>query len=180
MAEHANNIPPPNLQNGNEVNNIPPLPTMERLYWMIRQHQDQNKNVSAQMVAMNPENNRRQNEGSSHQNNDDPTGDEEENNTHNTRKKEETYLTTTTQGPSIHSGPFSKFIMFVALLKNFKLTTTLKPYDGTGLPQIHVTMFKYVMQVNKASVPFALSNIPHFPRNGSPSVVLITTYQIDP
>ena len=105
MAEHANNQPNP--QNGNKANNIPPPPTMKGLYWMIHQLWDWNKKLSAQIVAMNRENNRRENEASNHRNNDDPTRDEEENNTHNTRERGETYQTTTTQGPSIYSTPFS-------------------------------------------------------------------------
>ena len=60
---------------------------------MIRQLQDQNRKLSAQMARMNS---RRENEASTHQNNDDPIGDEEENNTHITRGKEETYQITTT------------------------------------------------------------------------------------
>ena len=62
MVEHADNIPPLNLQNGNEANNIPQPPTMERLYRIICQLQDQNRKLSAQMAAMNRENNRRVNE----------------------------------------------------------------------------------------------------------------------
>ena len=94
------------------------------------------------MGAMNWENSRRENEVSSRQNNDDPTGDEEENNTYNICEREETYQITTTQCPSIYSRPFLEFIMSVACLENFKLPTTLKPYDGTRDPQVHLTMFK--------------------------------------
>ena len=85
------------------------------------------------MVAMNRENNKRESEASSHRNNDDPTRDEEQN-THFTLRREEIIQTTTTQGLSIYSRPFSKFIMSIALLENFQLLTTLKPYDGTGDP----------------------------------------------
>ena len=80
---------------------------------------------------MNRENSKRENEPSSYQNNEDPTRGEEENNTHNNHAKEETYQMTTTQGSSIYSRPFLEFIMFVALLENFKLPTTLKSYDRT-------------------------------------------------
>ena len=121
---------------------------------MIRQLQDQNKRSFAQMAAMNRENNRRKNEAISHRNNDDPTGDKEENNTYNTRGREEAIQTTPTQGPLIYSGPFSEFIMSVAFPKNFQLSTMLKSYDGTGDPQVYVTIFKPMMFVNEASDPF--------------------------
>ena len=75
---------------------FPQPPTVEGLYRMIRQLQDQNRKLSAQMARMNRETSRRENEASTHQNNDDPIGDEEENNTHITRGKEETYQITTT------------------------------------------------------------------------------------
>ena len=94
MAERVDNQH--NQHNGNEANNIPQSLTMEGLYQMIRQLQDQNRKLSAQIAAMNQENSRKENEASSHQNNDDPTRDEEENNTHNTHGKEDTYQTTTT------------------------------------------------------------------------------------
>ena len=55
--------------------------------------------------------------------------------------KVETYQTTTTQGPPIYSRSFSNYIMSMALPENFKLPTTLKLYDGTRNPQVHVTMF---------------------------------------
>ena len=126
---------------------------------MIRQLQDQNRKLSAQMAAMNS---RRENEASTHQNNDDPIGDEEENNTHITRGKEETYQITTTQGLLIYSGPFSEFIMSIALSENFQLPTMLKPYDGIGDPQVHVTMFKSMMLVNGASDQFLCRTLPTF------------------
>ena len=81
------------------------------------------------MVAMNRENSRRENEASSHCNNDGPAGDQEENNTYETRGREETIQMTTTQGLSVYSRPFSKFIMSIALLENFQLLNTLKSYD---------------------------------------------------
>ena len=69
---------------------------------------------------------------------------------------------TTTQGPPIYSGLFLEFIMFVALLENFKLPTTLKPYDGIRDLQVHVTMFKSMMLVNGASDPFLYRTFPAF------------------
>ena len=51
MAEHANNQHNPH--NGNKANNIPLSPTVEGLYQMICQLQDQNKKLLAQMEAMN-------------------------------------------------------------------------------------------------------------------------------
>ena len=114
------------------------------------------------MATMNQENNRRENKASSHQNNDDPTRDKEEDNNHNTRGREETFQTTTTQGLPIYSGLFSKFIMSVTLLENFKLPTILKSYDGTGDPQVHVTIFKSIMLVNGASDPFLCRTFPTF------------------
>ena len=119
---------------GNETSNIPQPPTMKGLYRMIHQLQDQNRKLLAQMAMMNQKNNRRENEASSHRNIDDPTRDIEEDNTHNTCGRKETYQTTITQGLLKYSGPFSEFIMFVALLENFKLLMTLKPYDGIGDP----------------------------------------------
>ena len=135
---------------------------MEGLYRMVRQLQDQNRKLSAQMVAMNRENNRRENEVSYYQNNDDPIGDEEKNNTHSTRQKEKTFKTTTTQGPSIYLGPFSEFNMSVTFPENFKLVTTLKPYNGTRDLQVHVTMFKSMILVNGVSDPFLCRTFPTF------------------
>ena len=106
------------------------------------------------MAIMNQENSKKKNKASSYQNNDDPTKDKEENNTHDTCGREETYQTTTTQGLPIYSGPFLEFILFVALPKNFKLPTTLKPYYGIGDPRVHVTMFKSMMLINWASDSF--------------------------
>ena len=104
-----------NQHNGNEVNNIPQPPTMEGLYQMIQQLQDQNMKLLGPMAAMNLENSKRENEASSRQNNDDPTGDKEENNTHNIRGREETNQMTTTKGLPIYAGPFLEFIMSMAL-----------------------------------------------------------------
>ena len=106
------------------------------------------------MAAINWENNKRENEASGHQNNDDPTGDEEENNTYDTRGRQETIQTTITRGPPIYSRPFSEFIMLIAFPENFQLLTTLKPYDGTGDPQLHLTMFRSMILVNGESDPF--------------------------
>ena len=114
------------------------------------------------MVAMNLENNRRENEASSHQNNDDLIGDEAENNIHNTRGRKKTFQTTTTQGPSIYSKPFSECIMSLALPENFQLLMTLKPYDGTRDPQVHVTMFRLMMLVNGVSDLFLYKTFPTF------------------
>ena len=142
MAEHVTNNQH-NLHNqhnqhdqhnGNEVHSISQPSTMEGLYRMVRQLQDQNKKLSAQMVAMNRENSRRENKASYYQNNDDPIGDEEKNNTHSTRQKEKTFKTITTQGPSIYMGPFSEFNMSMTFPENFKLLTILKPYNGTRDP----------------------------------------------
>ena len=60
----------------------------------------------------------------------------------------------TTQGPPIYVGPLLEFIMSVALLENFKLSTILKPYNGIEDPQVYVTMFKSMMLVNGANDPF--------------------------
>ena len=51
--------------NGNEANNFPQPLTMEGLYQMIRQLQDQISKLSAQMAALNWEKSRRENEASS-------------------------------------------------------------------------------------------------------------------
>ena len=156
MVEHANNVPPPNPQNGNEVNNIPQSLMMEGLYWMIRQLQDQNRKLSAQMAAMNQENSKRENEANSRQNNDDSTRDKEENNTCNTRRREKTYQMTTTQGPLIYFERFSEFIMSMVLPENF---------NGTSDPQVYMTMFKSMMLVNGASDPCPLANFSTFLEN---------------
>ena len=42
------------------MNNIPQPPSMEGLYQMIQQLQDQNRKLSAEMAAMNQENSRRE------------------------------------------------------------------------------------------------------------------------
>ena len=132
MANNANNLN--NSNKGNKVNNIPPPPTVEGLYRMIHRLQDQNRKLMGQVEAMNWDNARKENEANSHQNNGDPTEIEEENNIKNTHGRIGTYQTTTTQGLPVYSGPFSEFIMSVAFLDNFKLLTTLRPYDGTGDP----------------------------------------------
>ena len=106
------------------------------------------------MVAMHQENNRRKNEASIHRNNDDPIRDEEEYNTRDTRGREETIQTTTIKGPSIYFGLFSEFIILIALLENFQLPTTLKSYDETRDPQLHLTMFRSMTLVNGVSDPF--------------------------
>ena len=79
MTDNANN-----LNNGNEVSNIPPLPVVEGLCRMIYQLQDHNRKLTTQIEVMNQEYARRENEASSHQNNGDPTGNKEENTTQNT------------------------------------------------------------------------------------------------
>ena len=70
MDEHVNNQYNQhnrhNPHNGNKTNNIPQPPTIEGLYWVICQLQDQNRKLLAQMVATNQENNRRENEASNH------------------------------------------------------------------------------------------------------------------
>ena len=80
--------------------------------------------------------------------------------TYNTCGRDKTYQMTTTQGPPIYSGPFSKFIMSMALLKNFQLPIMLKPYNGIGDPQVDVTMFKLMMLVNGVSDPFLYRTLP--------------------
>ena len=52
--------------------------------------------------------------------------------------------------------------MSVAFSENFQLLATLKPYDGTGDPQVHVTMFMSMMLVNGASDPFLCKTFPTF------------------
>ena len=152
MANHANNSSNPN--NGNEVNNIPPPPIVEVLYYMICQIQDQNRKLIAEMEVMNWENARRENEASSHHHSDDPTQNDEEDNSRHTDGKNEMYHTATTLGLLVYSGPFSEFIRFVALLDNFKLPTTLRPYNVTRDPQVHVTILKSMMLVNRATNSF--------------------------
>ena len=104
----------------------------------------------------------RENKASSHQNNDDPTIDEGENNTHNIYGRKETIQTTTTQGPPIYSTPFTEFIMSVALPENFQLLMMLKLYDGIGVPQLHVTMFRSMILVNEVRDPFLYRTFPTF------------------
>ena len=148
--------------NGNEANHIPHLPTIEGLHQMIRQLQDHNRRLASHMAAMNRENNRRENKASSHYNNDDPTGDEQKNNTYKTHGREETVQMTTMQGSPIYSGPFSEFIMSIALPENCQLPNTLKSYDGTGDPQLHLTKFRSMMLVNGASDPLHCRAFPTF------------------
>ena len=52
------------------------------------------------------------------------------------------------------------FVMSVALSKNFKLPTTLKPYDGIGDPRVHMIIFKSMMLVNEANDPFLCQTFP--------------------
>ena len=80
---------------------------------------------------------------------------------------ETTIQTTTTQGPLIYSKLFSEFLMSVALLENFQLPVTLKPYDGTGDSQVHMTMFKLMMLVNGASDLFLCKTFPAFLEKGA-------------
>ena len=157
--------------NGNEVNHIPRPPTIEGLHQMIQQLQDQNRRLATHMAVMNRENNRRENEASSQHHNDGSVRDEEENNTHKTRGREETDQINTKQGPPIYSELFSEFIMSIALPENFQLPNTLKPYDGTRDPQLHLTMFRSMMLVNGASDPILYRTFPTLEKvasSGSP------------
>ena len=65
--------------------------------------------------------------------------------------------------------------MSIALPENFQLSTTLKPYNGTRDPQVHVTMFKSMMLVNGASDPFLYRTFPTFLEKGCPIMVLVST-----
>ena len=67
-----------------------------------------------------------------------------------------------TKGLPVYSAPLSEFIMFVALPNNFKLPMTLRPYDGNGDPQVHVTMFRSMMLVDGAIDPFFYWTFPTF------------------
>ena len=52
--------------------------------------------------------------------------------------------------------------MSVALPDNFKLLMTLRPYDRTSDPQIHIIMFKSMMLVKGATNPFLCQTFPTF------------------
>ncbi|QHN87388.1 uncharacterized protein DS421_16g554660 [Arachis hypogaea] len=51
------------------------------------------------------------------------------------------------------TNPFSKEVMSFQMPKNFTLPMTLKPYEGTGDPNIYVTKFYLMMFMNGASDP---------------------------
>ena len=44
--------------------------------------------------------------------------------------------------------------MLVVLPAHFKLLLSLQPYDGTGDPREHVTLFTSMMLLNGATNPF--------------------------
>ena len=52
--------------------------------------------------------------------------------------------------------------MSIALLDNFKLHLTLRPYDGIGDSQVLVTIFIYIMLLNKVTNPFLCLVFPTF------------------
>ena len=52
--------------------------------------------------------------------------------------------------------------MSVALPENFQHPTKLNPYDGIGDSQVHVTMFKLMMLVNRVNDLFLYKTFPTF------------------
>ncbi|MED6113901.1 hypothetical protein PIB30_075179 [Stylosanthes scabra] len=64
--------------------------------------------------------------------------------------------------PKIKKGPFKDEIMKFTMSTNSTLPTTLKPYDGSGDPKIHVTKFENMMLINGSSDPTLCRLFPTF------------------
>ncbi|XP_025702531.1 uncharacterized protein [Arachis hypogaea] len=58
--------------------------------------------------------------------------------------------------------PFTKEVMSFEMPKNFTLSSTLKPYQGIGDPNVHVAKFHAMMFMNKESDPILCRTFPTF------------------
>ncbi|XP_057734663.1 uncharacterized protein LOC130950136 [Arachis stenosperma] len=60
------------------------------------------------------------------------------------------------------TNPFAKEVTSFEMPQNFTLPSTLKPYNGIGDPNVHVTKFQAMMFMNKDSDPILCRTFPTF------------------
>ncbi|XP_057756489.1 uncharacterized protein LOC130975767 [Arachis stenosperma] len=85
---------------------------------------------------------------------------EEDNNEHSSETKQTTPKTTKTIVK--RTNPFTKSVMNFKMPENLTLPSTLKPYNGIGDPNVHVTKFYTMMFMNKESDPILCRTFPTF------------------
>ncbi|MED6120018.1 hypothetical protein PIB30_017041 [Stylosanthes scabra] len=66
------------------------------------------------------------------------------------------------ESPKVKKGTFKDEIRKFGMPANFTKPTTLKPYDGSGAPKIHVTKFENMMLLNGSSDLMLCRSFPIF------------------
>ncbi|XP_015960908.1 uncharacterized protein LOC107484875 [Arachis duranensis] len=84
----------------------------------------------------------------------------EDNDEHSSETKQTTPKTTMTIVK--RTNPFTKSVMNFKMPENLTLPSTLKPYQGIGDPNVHVTKFYTMMFMNKESDPILCRTFPTF------------------
>ncbi|XP_057730587.1 uncharacterized protein LOC130945914 [Arachis stenosperma] len=90
------------------------------------------------------------------------SAENKDNNDEHTSKTKHTIPKATKTTTKKRTNPFAKEVMSFEMPQNFTLPSTLKPYNGIGDPNVHVTKFQAMMFMNKDSDPILCRTFPTF------------------
>ncbi|XP_057746472.1 uncharacterized protein LOC130965728 [Arachis stenosperma] len=90
------------------------------------------------------------------------SAENKDNNDEHTSETKHTITKVTKTTTKKRTNPFAKEVMSFEMPQNFTLPSTLKPYNGIGDPNVHVTKFQAMMFMNKDSDPIICRTFPTF------------------